>query len=946
MKGTSRTAVSDVDGKFSITAAPDEVLLFSFTGYKSIEIAVGNQTMLSVSIQEDTTTLEEIEINAGYYSVKQKESTGSIARITSKDIEKQPVTNVLAAMQGRMAGVDITQNTGVPGGGFNIRIRGLNSLRANENEPLYIIDGVPYASDAVGSNYTSTTLPSPTSPLNSISPADIQNIEILKDADATAIYGSRGANGVVLITTKKGSAGKTQFSAMASTAVGQVTKTLSLMDTQQYLAMRRQAFINDGITSYPDTAYDVNGTWSPDRYTDWQKELTGKTATITNIQASVSGGSALTHFVLSGNAYKQGTVYPGNFEYKKGGLHAGFDHQSADNKFKVSFSGTYNIQDNDQPAADLTRISRNLAPNAPSLYDAQGNLNWENSTWENPLAALNAKALSNTNTLIANTTLSYELPFGFSAKSSFGYTSLLNKETRTDPSTIYDPVYEAGPEYSAIFLSNTERRSWIVEPQLQWKHDFGQLSASALAGGTFQNQSTDRLVQYASGFTSNSLINDLASASYIKTYANDQTLYKYQAFFARVNLSWKGQYYLNLTGRRDWSSRFGPGRQFANFGAIGAAWLFSGSPFFEKHLSFISMGKLRGSYGISGNDQIGDYQYLDTYQSSGTLYDGVVGLQPMRLFNPDFGWESNKKLEIATELGFLKDRIFLTLGYYRNRSSNQLVGTPLPSTTGFTTLQANLAATVQNTGLEITLHTANAQKKDFEWSTDFNFTLPKNKLVAFPGLESSTYKNQYVIGKSINIQKLYHYTGIDPQTGTYQFKDFNGDGSLSSADDAQVVKDFSPKFYGGLSNTLRYKNLQLDFLFQFVKQQNWNASSQYSAPGAFGNQPVSVLGSWQQAGDTGPNQVYTTGLNSNAVNAYYRYATSDAAVSDASYIRLKNVSVSYNLPNRAEGLQCRIFIQGQNLLTFTPYKDGDPEFQNFNYLPPLRIISFGTEIKF
>jgi hypothetical protein len=318
----------------------------------------------------------------------------------------------------------------------------------------------------------------------------------------------------------------------------------------------------------------------------------------------------------------------------------------------------------------------------------------------------------------------------------------------------------------------------------------------------------------------------------------------------------------------------------------------------------------------------------------------------MRLFNPNFSWESNQKMEAAIELGFLQDRIYTTASWYRNRSSNQLIGIPLPATTGFTSLQSNLAATVQNTGLEVTLRTVNVQKDAFGWTTSFNITLPKNELIVFPGLEASTYRNQYVIGESINIQKLYHYTGINPQSGVYEFEDVNGDGILSFAEDAQTVRDFSPEYYGGLQNQLRYKRFQLDFLFQFVKQLNWNAASQYSAPGAFGNQPTSVLGSWQQPGDKGLNQIYTTGLNSDAVNAYGRYANSDAAVSDASYIRLKNIAISYNVPSGSKGLQCKLSLQAQNLLTVTPYKDGDPEFRSFNYLPPMRIISFGAEYKF
>ncbi|MDI9257953.1 SusC/RagA family TonB-linked outer membrane protein [Flavobacterium sp. YZ-48] len=945
IKGKPTSTITDDKGQFSIAAAEGDTLVFTYVGYTTVAVAVSVDSVVNVTMQEDATTLKEVTVNAGYYTVKEKERTGSISKISSKDIEKQPVLNVLAAMQGRMAGVDITQTTGMPGGGFDIRIRGLNSLRAIGNAPMYIIDGVPFSSDAIGNAQTSTNLPTTTSPLNALNPNDIESIEVLKDADATAIYGSRGANGVVLITTKKGKAGKTQFSASATTATGQVTRMVDLLSTAEYIAMREQAFANDGITNYPSNAYDVNGTWDRDRYTDWQKELTGGTAQMTTLQASVSGGSAQTNFLMGANASTQGTVFPGDFRYKKGGAHVNVGHEGEDKRFKMAFSGSYDVQDNDQPSRDLTRVSRNLAPNAPALYDADGNLNWENSTWENPLAALKAKALAKTNSFVANTTLSYKLPYGFTAKGSFGFTDLKHEESRSNPSTVYDPVYAATAQTSSIYVNATNRRSWIAEPQLQYQRALGKAKVDVLAGGTFQNQVTDRLVQLASGFSSNSLLYNLASASNLRALSDDEIRYRYQAFFGRLNVSWDERYIVNLTGRRDGSSRFGPGKRFANFGAIGAAWLFSEAKLLQRKMKFLSFGKLRASYGITGNDQIGDYQYLDTYQSATGLYDGSVGLMPIRLFNPNFSWETNVKLETALELGFLQDRIFATASWYNNRSSNQLVGMPLPSTTGFLTMQTNLDATVENTGLELTLRTVNVQGKDFGWTTNFNISFMKNRLVSFPGLASSSYRNQYVIGESINIQKLYHLTGVNPQTGVYEFEDVNGDGVITFADDAQTVKDLSPEYFGGLQNQIRYKRFQLDFLFQFVKQLNWNAVSQYSPPGAFGNQPASANGGWQQAGDISNVQVYTTGANGAAATAYSRYALSDAAISDASFIRLKNIALTYTVPTYLKGLQCRLNIQAQNLLTFTAYQDGDPEFRSFNYLPPMRVISLGVDVK-
>lgn len=272
IKGKPNATVTDYNGHYTLSASPDDILVFSYIGYQTQQVSIQGRTTININLQENATKLQEVKINAGYYSVKNSQNTGSISKITSKSIETQPVTNILATMQGRMAGVSITQTTGVPGGGFDIKIRGQNSIRPGANAPLYVIDGVPYSSDPIGYNQTTTTFPTITSPLNNINPDNIESIEVLKDADATSIYGSRGANGVVLVTTKKGKMGKTKFSITASSGVGQVTSFMKLMDTQQYLSMRAKAFANDGEV-YQPWDYDINGTWDQKRYTNWQEEL-------------------------------------------------------------------------------------------------------------------------------------------------------------------------------------------------------------------------------------------------------------------------------------------------------------------------------------------------------------------------------------------------------------------------------------------------------------------------------------------------------------------------------------------------------------------------------------------------------------------------------------------------------------------------------------------------
>jgi TonB-linked SusC/RagA family outer membrane protein len=940
------SAITDYNGQFSIAASPNDTLVVSFLGFKTAIVPIEGRKKIDISLQYDTTTLQEVKINAGYYSVKEKERTGSIARITSKDIETQPVTNVLASMQGRMAGVNITQNTGLPGSGFEIEIRGQNSLRFNGNNPLYIIDGVPYSSQSIGSNMTSGNIPAENSPLNSINPGDITAIEVLKDADATAIYGSRGANGVILITTKKGKEGKTTFSTTYSYGFGQVARFMDVLQTPEYLTMRREAFANDGLTEYPDYAYDINGTWDQNRNTKWQKELIGGTATYTNLQSSLSGGSEQTHFLLSGNYSRETTVFPGSFDYIKAGGHLSLNHESENKRFKINFSSIYTAQSSSLPAIDITSTALLLVPNAPSLYDSSGNLNWENNTFDNPIAPLEGKIKGQTYDLLANALLSYDIGAGFTAKSSFGYTNLTQKQLNLRPSTALNPAYGSGSENSIVFTNNLNRSSWIIEPQINWTRKIGKMNIDALVGTTFQQQKGSKLVNYAIGFPSNSLMENPASAARNTVLSSDENLYKYEAFYARVNFNWESKYLLNLTGRRDGSSRFGPGNQFANFGAFGVAWVFSEEKVIKERLSFLSFGKLRASYGVTGNDQIGDYQYLDTYSTTSTKYQGVSGLQPSRLFNPDFGWETNKKLEFALETGFLNDRIFSTVAWFQNRSSNQLVGIPLPGTTGFSSMQANLDAVVQNSGLEFTVRTINIKNSEFSWTSSFNITSTKNELISFPGLETSSFKNQYVIGQPLNILKVFHYTGLDPATGTYQFKDADGDDSVNFGDDQKTIKNLTPKYYGGLQNQFRYKNVDLDFLFQFVKQENLNTNFYTPMPGTMTNQPLAVLSRWQNPGDLGPYQAYSDS-DGNRTLAYYQFSSSDAAVSDASYIRLKNISLTYQLPqNWTKKFSCKIGLQGQNVFTITKNKGIDPEFKYSGYLPPLRVFSSIIQLTF
>jgi TonB-linked SusC/RagA family outer membrane protein len=946
LKDTPTATLTDQNGYYALEAQPGQVLVFSYLGYQTQEVAITENT-INIFMEPDATMLAEVEINAGYYTVKDRERTGSIARVTAKDIEKQPVSNPLAAMQGRMAGVSITQTTGVPGGGFDVQIRGKNSLRAEGNTPLYIVDGIPFGSENLGNTIISGgILPgSGLNPLNTLNPNDIESIEVLKDADATSIYGSRGANGVVLITTKKGKAGNTRFNVTSYTGIGHVTRKLDLMNTEQYLKMREQAFLNDGFTEIPDYAYDVNGTWDRNRYTDWQKELIGGTAYTNSIYTFVSGGSETTRFLIGGTHYKETTVFPGDFAYRKTAVNFNINHSSANKRFEISLSGNYLADKNDLLGTDLTFQAYILAPNAPEPYTEEGELNWENSTWNNPYAHFEEKYLAKNNTLISNGMFIYRPFEHLELKTALGFTDSYLEETKTSPHTLYNPAYGLGSEVSSLMLNDGRTQSWSFEPQLSYQKEVLGGEINALIGTTFQSRTRKQSGFYAWGFSSNSLINNLSAASNITSLGTNNSDYRYNAVFGRINYNYKGRYFLNLTGRRDGSSRFGPGKRFANFGAIGAAWLFSREDLFE-NISWLSFGKLRGSYGTTGSDLIGDYKYMKTYGLTGMGYDGVMGLEPIQLFNPNFSWESNKKMEGAVEFGFLEDRLSLTVAHYRNRSSNQLVGIPLPGATGFSTVTANLNATVENTGWEFEFGSRIIDTENFKWNTSLNFTLPKNKLLSFPNLEGSTYANRYVIGQPLDIVRVFNYTGMNPETGIYEFEDFDGDGAITAENDRGKIVSTTPQVFGGLQNHLQYKNWEFSFLLQFAKQIGSNFNYFGILPGVGNNLPKDFMNAWEGPGDSSTLQPYTTGLNSEVTNAYYQFISSNAAYSDASYLRLKNLSLSYTIPKWFNSVMCNVYMQGQNLFTITKFKGADPETQSLGMLPPLRILSLGINLSF
>jgi TonB-dependent starch-binding outer membrane protein SusC len=981
IKGTKKGTTTNADGTFSIEAEKGDVIILSSIGYADRQITVGNNNTVGViSLSVSKLKLDEVQIIA-YGQTTNRLSTGNISSVKAKDIEKAPVGNPLLAIAGRVPGVFIQQSTGVPGSGVKVIIQGQNSIGYG-NDPFYVIDGVPYTSQllpGLGGGILGESGPAVPganpelntsgNPLSFINPQDIESIDVLKDADATAIYGSRAANGAIIITTKKAKLGKMAVSVNMQRGFGSVAKRMKLLNTDQYLTMRREAYTNDNraiptpgipIEEKHSGNYDLTA-WDSKRNTDWQKELLGATADYLNIQSTITGGNSNTQYLISSGYQREGTVTPGNLRDRKISMHVNLSGNSDNKKFKFQFSGSYLDSDNKlAQVGGLVNIAYTLPPNVPTLYDDDGSLNYDyiapdRNTFDNPLALLKRAYINKTTNLVTNMVLSYQLIPGLDIRSSIGYNRLQSDEVSASPLTGFAPHFRPFLIRTASFNA-AEIASWIMEPQVVYTRNIWRGKLDALAGVTIQQENRDREQIDASGFSSDESMLNMKSAATIKVASAPNAVilaqYKYNAIFGRINYNIDNRYILNLSARRDGSSRFGRSSRFHNFKSIGAAWLFTNESFLKKITRILSFGKVRASYGTTGSDQIGDYSYLNLYQNTPTLgsnYQGAIGLEPVDyLPNPYLEWEETKKISATIDLGFFKDRLLIGATYYRNRCSNQLQFQGLSSVTGSSGIRTNKPATVQNTGIEVSLNTLNVQSKNFSWSSSINLTIPKNKLVSITG--TSADLQEEFINRPLGISKVYHFIGVDSQTGLYVVAD--KDGKPTSTPDRSLDQifyiDLNPKYYGGFQNTFTYKNFSLDLLFQFTNQIAENGLFGRNPGAGLANQPTSVLNRWQQPGDKADIQKYNSDFS--AFSQWQAARESDKAFSSGSYIRLKNIAFSYGFPasllRKAKLQNGKVFMNGQNLLTITDYVGLDPETRSTSGMPPLKVISFGVLLTF
>ncbi|WBL25030.1 SusC/RagA family TonB-linked outer membrane protein [Zunongwangia sp. HGR-M22] len=957
IKDKNRGVITNEKGEFSIRVSIGETLVFTYIGFENISREISNYEPLDIVMEEAVNGLDAVQVTA-YGKTSKRLTTGNIVTITGEEIEKSPVTNVLEAVQGKIPGVFIQQTNGQPGSPVSIQMRGQNSISSvTDLDPLVVIDGVRYPYGNLPTASGTGALVGGNA-LNFIDPNNIETINFLKDADATAIYGSKGSNGVIVITTKKGRLGTQQISFSSRNGVSFRGKSPDLLNTQDYLNLRREAIENTGQSvGFGD--WDLNGTWNTDNETDWTDYFLDGAAFTSVNNLSYSGGTDRISYLVRANYNSQENIQNANGNNQTGGIHFNLNVNSENRKFNLGLTGTYNTTKNTVVPFNNSYLL--YAPNAPELYNEDGTLNW--TTYDDANVARNPASIyeliheNKTDNLISNIDLKYIPVKGLEINTMVGINILSSNEIYVKPDTYYSPN---SWEVNSSELSVSKLRTLTVEPNISYNTslgDFGEITAKV--GATIIDGLREKNDVLGTDLLNKEVARNptMANADNITTNYTSLTE-RYIGGFGILNYNLGNKYLVNFNIRRDGSTKFGSGNRFGTFWSLGAGWIISEENWFKDSFDFVSFAKLRGSYGTSGIDGINNYQYKTTYFSSFS-YNSNRGFLASGPADPYLHWEETRKAELAVNLEFLEGRISVTESYYDNKSSDQLVRFPLSIVTGVNFLTKNTPAEVRNWGHEITLNTQNIVSENFKWSTSFNISLPKNKLVSYPKDMTLTDPN-LKIGKSVNGKRLYNYQGVNPETGNYNFwKDLNGDGVITDDEvgewesgtvldynqDRTEFLDLNPKFFGGFQNNFSYKNFNLSVLFSFTKRKALNfIGSQTDQPGTFNTNIAKDIydARWQQPGDitdvAKPRAGYMGYTN------FANFKNSTGAYSDATYARLQNVNLSYNFPSeftdKINFKNISVYLQGQNLLTISNYDGYDPETLAAG-TAPLRTIVFG-----
>ena len=967
VKDASASTTTGADGSFRMNVPENATtLVFSSIGFTELEMAISS--LMNVSLTKQDRVLSEVVV-VGYGETIKRSVTGSIAKIGGSEVENLPVQSFEQALQGKAAGVVVQSGSGKVGQAIKMRIRGTSSISAS-SQPLYVVDGLP-----VISNSLSDAANEQTSPLVDINPNDIESIEVLKDASASAIYGARAANGVVLITTKKGKYGrKTNIEVNLNTSFSNPSRKFDYLNASQYVELIREMATNDGKTDFEQglsgfpteqsaiDAYlgifegfldDISlGTdWRNGEVdTDWQSQLYNKNANASQADISFSGGTDKTRFFISGFYNTQEAIVINNKFFRYGGR-LNLEHSATD-----FLSVGLNVAVN---RSQLNRVSNDNAFSTPGQLVAQVPVSplIDPSTGE-----INRNTLYTNGLLDAQFNTDKQVTFR-SIGNAFGNLRIapwlqFRSEFGADIFNLYQEAYNGkeGTDGGGIGLG-----TFIVSQSVSFNtNNYFTIAptidddnkVTAVLGMSYLQNDTRQATSSGEGFPSDAIKN-LSGATDIIAGSSVNGRYNFLSYFLRGNYSFQDKYLFSASVRTDGSSRFGSNNRYGWFPAASVGWVASDENFM-RGIDFLSFLKLRASYGLTGNAEIGAGAFLALYGVSN--YPNLPGFVPTQLSNPDLKWEKTAQFDIGLDFGFLENRITGELDYYNKKTEDLLLAVNVPATTGYSTILRNLGS-MENKGFEVVINTRNIDGRDFKWNTSFNLGYNKNTVTDIQGQIITSGVQRAVEGQPIGSFFLQRFVGADPQTGEAVYLDKDGkETTVYNNSNRVVVGKANPDFTGGFTNTFSFKGLDLSIFFIFSKGNDvYNAGGIYMSSG-FGNgldnQTTELLDRWQEPGD----------ITRIPKLSYYNATGTDESsrwIYDGSFIRLRNVTLGYTIPSTVTSKlkisSARLFVTGMNLWITTKYP-GDPEVntatlgniaggQDFYTIPQPRSITAGINVR-
>ncbi|WP_273370522.1 TonB-dependent receptor [Alistipes megaguti] len=971
VKGTTKGASTGIDGGFTLDVTPDDVLVVSYIGYDTQEIPVGSRTSFDIQLREEATTLDDVVV-IGYGAVKKRDVSTAISSIKAEDIANRPITDFRQSMAGKMPGVQVMQTGGDPEGNVMVRVRGISSATAG-NDPLYIVDGVPMENG-----------------LSNLNTNDIESMEVLKDASSAAIYGSRGSNGVILITTKKGKSETIQVTYDGYYGIEQVSKKIDLMNAYQYAQVSKEAHDAAYLDQYPGgTAPNGDRPESYMNYpvelvpylngepgltdTDWQDAIF-RTASTTSHNIAISGKGKHVNYFISGNYYyKEGVII--NSDFERYSFRMNLDGKYKNFKYGVNFSPSYSKSNKVNASGDYNSggIVQSALTSCPiwPIYNEDGTFNFQgNGYWRigtdyqhneilNPvaLATLQSEVIDRMS-MTGRAFLGYDICKGLSFQTSFGgsFYGAIDNKYRSSELPLRGKAYYDAPSNPEGYSSAGFYFNWLIENQLTYDRTFGDHSLNVILVQSAQKETYKTLNVTATDYPNDQ--NQTIGGGTVSDGDSKTEQWSLASYLARVQYNYKGKYMLSAAIRADGSSRFGKNNRWGYFPSASAAWRISGEPFFQnaEALSWISDLKIRASYGQTGNFQIGNYRHLATMSGddyilgtgSGSL---VSGYKPSDVENPDLTWEKTSMFNVGADLSLLGGYFNLTAEYYYANTTDMLLEVPIPHLTGYSTTLMNIGK-VNNRGWELSATSQHSYANGISYSLNVNWAKNTNEVKALgandtPIIQSGSVDHAYYItkvGEPIGSYYLLVQDGIfrneedlkayphvsTAQPGDFRFVDVDGDGEIDLEKDRTIVGNYMPDFTYGFGGSFGYRGLDFSVAFQGVHgNEILNLNRRYldNMEGNTNGTTV-AFNRWKSPTEIGDGNTNRANRKQTGNNT----RTSTWHVEDGSYLRLQNIALGYTLPAKwtrkfyVEKL--RIYVSAQNLVTWTDYSGYNPEVSN------------------